>query len=81
MDVASKPPPPGFDEMSPDEQLDYIQALWRRMLAHPETIPVPDWHRQIIGERLAEYRAGKAGAGRSWEEVRRDLQAELSRRL
>jgi hypothetical protein len=21
-------PPPGFDELSPDEKLEYIQALW-----------------------------------------------------
>jgi hypothetical protein len=28
-------PPPGFDELSPDEKLEYIQALWD----HSPSIP------------------------------------------
>jgi hypothetical protein len=40
---------------------------------------VPDWHRQVTDERLAEYRAGKAGKGRDWNEVRQDLQAKLAK--
>jgi Putative addiction module component len=79
MAAAPKLPPPGFDEMSPEAQLDYINGLWGRVLAHPEALPVPDWHRAILAERLAEYRAGKAGVGRSWQEVRRDLRAELDK--
>lgn len=77
MGAAPKLPPPGFDELSPEEQLDYINALWHRLVTHAESVPVPDWHREIVAERLAEYRAGKAGKGRSWAEVRKDLQAEL----
>ena len=46
-------PPAGFDELSVDEQLDYVQSLWDRIAAHPETVPIPDWHRQVLGERLA----------------------------
>jgi Putative addiction module component len=79
MGAAPKLPPPGFDEMSAENQLDYINGLWGRVLAHPEAIPVPDWHRSILAERLAEYRAGNAGAGRSWKEVQRDLRAELDK--
>ncbi len=47
-------PPPGFDEMSVDEKIDYLQSLWDRIAATPETIPVSDWHREILDERLAE---------------------------
>ena len=65
--------------MSPEEQLDYINGLWGRVLAHPDALPVPDWHRKILAERLSEYRAGKAGTGRSWPEVRRNLRAELDK--
>jgi hypothetical protein len=65
--------------MSAEEQLDYINGLWGRVLAHPENLPVPDWHRTILAERLAEYRAGKAGNGRAWADVRRDLRAELDK--
>lgn len=69
-------PPPGFDDLSPGEKLDYVQALWDRVAAHPEAVPVPDWHREIIAERLAAHRAGQ-GSSRSWEDVRRDLLSQL----
>jgi putative addiction module component (TIGR02574 family) len=77
--AAPKLPPAGFDELSTEEQVDYINDLWGRVLAHPESVPVPDWHREILAERLAEYRSGNAGAGRAWSEVQRDLRAELDK--
>lgn len=79
MGAAPKLPPPGFDELSVEEQLDYINGLWGRVLTRPESLPIPDWHRTIVAERLAEYRAGKAGTGRPWAEVRKDLRAELDK--
>jgi putative addiction module component (TIGR02574 family) len=72
-------PPPGFDALSVDEQIDYVQSLWDHITAKPEDVPVPDWHREIIAERLASYRANEV-QGQEWEEVERDLTAELSKR-
>jgi putative addiction module component (TIGR02574 family) len=69
-------PPPGFDELSPQEKLDYVQSLWDRIFAKPEEIPVPGWHLQLLDERLAEYEADPE-AGSSWEEVREDLSRKL----
>ena len=46
-------PPPGFDDLSVDEQIDFVQSLWDRIAATAEQVPVPEWHRQIIRERLA----------------------------
>lgn len=79
MRAAPQLPRPGFDEMSAEDQLDYINGLWGRLLAHADQLPVPGWHREIIAERLAEYRAGTAGAGRPWLEVRKDLRAALDK--
>jgi len=79
MGAAPKLPPPGFDEMSGEDKVEYINALWGRVLEHPESVPIPEWHRRVLAERLAEYRAGKAGEARPWDEVRRDLQAELDK--
>jgi hypothetical protein len=28
--------------------------MWDRIAATPETIPVPDWHREIIDEHVKE---------------------------
>jgi hypothetical protein len=35
-------PPPGFDELSPDEKLEYIQALSDHFAERPEEVPVPE---------------------------------------
>lgn len=65
-------PPPGFDELNIDEQIEYVQALWDRIAAREEVVPVPDWHREILDERLADLEANP-DAGRPWEEVRAEL--------
>jgi len=72
-------PPAGFDALSVDEQIDYVQSLWDRIAAQPEEVPVPDWHREIVHERLATHRADK-GQGKEWEEVEREITAELTKR-
>jgi putative addiction module component (TIGR02574 family) len=67
-------PPPGFDELSVDEKLDYVQSLWDRITENPEAVPVPDWHLQVIEERIKENQANPR-AGRSWDEFRDELRA------
>lgn len=73
-------PPPGFDALSVYEQIDYVQSLWDRIAARPEDVPVPDWHREILEERLAAHHANK-DRGKDWEEFEKDLTAELSERI
>jgi hypothetical protein len=62
-------PPPGFDDLTVEEQLEYLEALWDRVAAHPERVPVPDWHRRLIKERLASD-----SPSRPWSDVRRDIE-------
>lgn len=69
-------PPPGFEALSPDEKLDYIQRLWDHFAGDPEQVPVPDWQRRIILERLAAHRRGE-GSSRPWPEIREELLARL----
>lgn len=70
------PPPPGFDDLPIDEQIDFVQSLWDRIAATSEQVPVPEWHRDIIRERLAAYEAAPS-AGRPWSEVRSDIEQKL----
>ena len=72
-------PPPGFDALSVDEQIDYVQSLWDHIAARPEDVPVPNWHREILAERLAAHRADK-NQGKNWEEFEKDLTTELNER-
>jgi putative addiction module component (TIGR02574 family) len=68
--------PPGFDDLSVDEQIDFVQSLWGRIAATSEQVPVPEWHRQIIRERLAAYHASPS-AGRLWIDVRTEIECKL----
>jgi len=70
-------PPPGFDELPVEDKVQYVEALWDRIAAAPEEVSVPDWHRQLLSERLAEYRSDPR-AGRPWREVRDELLRELA---
>ena len=75
----SKPipsPPPGFDELSVDQRIDFVQYLWDRIAATPEQVPIPAWHRRIILERLESYRADPT-AGRPWADVRTEIEVKL----
>lgn len=69
-------PPPGFDDLPVDEQIDYVQSLWERIAASPEQVPVPQWHQCIIRERLDAYKANPT-AGRPWPEVRDGIKNKL----
>jgi putative addiction module component (TIGR02574 family) len=72
-------PPVGFDELSVEEKLDYVEALWDRIAARPETVPVPDWHLEVIEQRTQEGQPG-SGNGRSWDDFREELRAKLRQR-
>ena len=73
-------PPPGFDALSVNEQIDYVQSLWDHIAARPEDVPVPDWHREILAERLAAHRANN-DPGAEWEDLEKDLTADLNKRI
>lgn len=51
-----------------------MQALWGHIAADEKHVPVPDWHREILAERLAYFEADPDG-GRPWEEVEAELMA------
>ena len=69
-------PPPGFDALTVDEQIDYLQSLWDRIAAKPEQVPVPDWHREILAQRLANLRSSP-DEGKTWEQFDPELTEEL----
>ncbi len=70
-------PPPGFDNLSVDEQGEYVQDLWDWISARPEDIPVADWQKELIEERLSEHEAHPEAAI-PWTEVRSRLLEKYS---
>ena len=70
-------PPAGFDSLSVEEQIDYLQSLWERIAAQPEQVPVPDWHREVLAERLSAIRKSP-DEGKNWDDFDRELTKELN---
>jgi putative addiction module component (TIGR02574 family) len=71
--------PAGFDEWSIDQQIDYVQALWDRIAARADQVPIPDWHRDVLDERLGDEGASPAHE-RAWEQVEAELRRHLKSR-
>ena len=70
-------PPPGFDDLPIEEKLDYVEALWDRILGMND-VPTPQWHLEIVEERLANpQEQAKTG---SWEDLRDNILAKLRER-
>ncbi|MBU2531843.1 MAG: addiction module protein [Alphaproteobacteria bacterium] len=65
--------PDDIRALSVEERLQLIEELWDS-LADAEALPVPDWHRQVISERLAAY---ERDPGRPWDEVKADILSRL----
>jgi putative addiction module component (TIGR02574 family) len=77
--IMSKPvplPPPGFDDLSVDDQIAYVQSLWDRIAATPDRVPVPEWHREVLDERLKDYEQN-SDAGTSWDVIRKRVRRKL----
>lgn len=72
-------PPPGFDELSLEEKLRYVTALWDRIVEQQDELPTSDEHRALVRDRLAAHRASP-DAARPWSEARRDIEALLRQR-
>jgi putative addiction module component (TIGR02574 family) len=78
MATAVPNPPQGFDDLSVEEKIDYLQSLWDRVAATPEKIPVPAWHLRVLDERLQAYHV-EPERGKAWEKVRESLQRRFRR--
>ena len=72
-------PPPGFDDLTPEQKVDYVGALWDRIVADQQSLPISEAQRALLRERLASHEADP-GAARPWSDVRRDVERALASR-
>lgn len=61
-------PPPGFEELTVEDQIDYVQGLWNHIAVSAGNVPLHEWQRRILEERLAEHEANPDSVI-TWEEV------------
>jgi len=72
-------PPPGFDQLTPEEKVRYVGDLWDVVVAEQDRLPLSEAQRVLLRQRLAEHEANP-DAARPWADVRRELEQELSDR-
>ncbi|MFL5240730.1 MAG: addiction module protein [Gemmataceae bacterium] len=58
--------------LSVEEKLDLISALWDSMAEHPEIIPVPDWQLKELDQRIEAQRKDPQ-PGQTWTEIKREI--------
>ena len=50
-----------------EERLQLVEDIWASLAASPESVPVPEWHRELLDDRLADPDEQPT---RSWEDVK-----------
>jgi hypothetical protein len=64
-------PPPGFEQLTKDQQIDYVQQLWDMVLTLPTDSSSPEWHLEIVHDRILSQTTT-----RSWDEAKQTLQGK-----
>ena len=52
--------------LPPAERIQVIEDAWESLAGTPENVPVPDWHRELLDDRLSDP---AEVATRTWDEV------------
>ena len=65
-----------LDQMSLDEKLRAMEALWDDLCRHEESIPVPQWHKDLLDERERMIQEGKARFS-DWETAKKRISGKV----
>jgi putative addiction module component (TIGR02574 family) len=72
-------PPPGFDGLSPEEKIEYVQALWDHISSDIDKVPLTQWQERLLDERLEDLKKDPDG-GVPWSEVRAGVLRRLGKK-
>lgn len=59
-------------QMPLDQRLQLVEDLWDSIAELPESVEVPQWHRQVLENRLKAYHEDPQ-AGSPWSEVKKEI--------
>ncbi len=62
--------------LSVAEKLALMERLWEDLSQRPEDVPSPQWHGDVLAERIAAVRDGRTDFV-SWDDVKRHLRERL----
>lgn len=66
-----------IDRMTLAEKLRAMEALWDDLCRREESVPVPQWHKDILDERERAIAEGKARFV-DWETAKQRISQKLS---
>jgi len=69
--------PLAIDQMTIEEKLQTMEALWNDLCQHEEALPVHDWQKEILDEREQLIEKGEAEFV-DWEEAKQRINRETS---
>ncbi len=64
------------ETLSTEEKILLMERLWDDLSRRPSNVPVPDWHGDILAERLAAVREGRTSFV-DWEAAKERLRERL----
>jgi putative addiction module component (TIGR02574 family) len=66
-----------LNEMSAEEKLQTMEALWQSLSADPAAVESPAWHREELRERERTIESGEAKFV-DWEKAKADIRRQTS---
>jgi putative addiction module component (TIGR02574 family) len=66
----------GIDQMSIDDRLALVEAIWDSIAAHPEQLPLTEAQKHELDRRLAAHHADPSKVT-AWEVVRAEALARM----
>ncbi len=61
-----------IEGMTVPEKLALMERLWVDLSRRPEDVPLPDWHGDVLAERIAAVREGRTSFV-DWDAAKRRL--------
>ena len=71
-------PPPGFEGLSTEEKIEYVQSLWDHISSDVDTVPLAEWQKQLLDDRLADFERNP-NSGIPWATVRAGILRKLGK--
>ena len=62
--------------MTVGEKLQLMERLWDDLARRPQDIPAPDWHGDVLAERMKAVREGRTSF-EDWDVVKQRLQVRF----
>ena len=65
-----------LESLSRTEKIALMERLWADLSQRPQEVPSPDWHGDVLAERIAAVREGRTALV-DWNDAKRRLRDRL----